>query len=76
MSKGLKELKRLPNAIKDTFKDSFDIIKKELKAFKFVKNICNLKVYKNKLGQCFIEGTHILFSISQEKYDLLKKSGL
>lgn len=33
MSEGLKELKRLPKAIKDTFKDSFNIIKKELKEY-------------------------------------------
>lgn len=31
MNKGLDELKRLPKAIKDTFKDSFNIIEKELK---------------------------------------------
>ena len=46
---------------------------KELKALEAIKDLCELKLYKNKLGQCFLEGTHILFAISQEKYDLLKE---
>ena len=36
MSEGLKEIKRLPKAIKDTFKDSFNIIKKELKEYELL----------------------------------------
>lgn len=49
------------------------IIEKELKALKFIKDTCKLKVYKNKLGQCFLEGTDVLYAISQEEYDLLKE---
>lgn len=51
----------------------YQVIRKELTALEIIKDFCNLKVYKNKLGQCFIEGTNILFAISKEKYDLLKE---
>jgi len=46
---------------------------RKARTFDIIKNLCNLKVYKNKLGQCFLEGTNILFPISQETYDLFKK---
>ena len=46
---------------------------KAVRALETIKDLCNLKVYKNKLGQCFLEGTNILFPISKEEYDLLKK---
>ena len=49
------------------------IIAKDLKALEIIKDICKIKVYKNKLGQCFLEGTNILYDISQEEYDLLKE---
>ena len=82
MSKGLEELNN-PFAISIPVSDLFmeytytseqrDTIEKSLKAIDVIKDICNLKVYKNKLGQCFLEGTNILFPISQETYDLLKE---
>ena len=85
MNKGLKELKRLPKAIKDTFKDSFDIIKKELKEGE--KNKQALEIIKKKKVNCF----HLIswsleeynnsfafkggekYQLSQEEYDLLRE---
>ena len=54
-------------------KEDFDNVEKSLKALEIIKDICKLKVYKNKLGQCFLEGINILFAIPQETYDLLKE---
>ena len=54
-------------------KEQLPIINKYIRALEIIKDICELKVYKNKLGQCFLEGTNILFPISQETYDLLKE---
>ena len=78
--KGLEALEELKNHISDSdgyldlYKTMYvKIIKKELKAIEIIKDICKLKVYKNKLGQCFLEGINILFAISQETYDLLKE---
>lgn len=77
MTKGLKELKRLPNAIKDTFKDSFDIIKKELKENE--KNKKALKIMKNKqvsiraLEQC-IKNNCLYPSLTKEEQNLLKEA--
>ena len=51
----------------------FNDLDNRLKALKFIKDTCKLKIYKNKLGQCFLEGTDILYAISQEEYDLLKE---
>ena len=86
MSKGLEALKRLVDGDLNEvnyyrqFCDSTtyimkdkETIEKELKALEIIKDICELKVYKNKLGQCFLEGTNILFPISQETYDSLKE---
>ena len=65
----LKELEEIQGHYYDIqFKKS----KKE-KALKHIKETLNLKVYKNKSGQCFLEGTNILIAINQEKYDLLKE---
>lgn len=47
---------------------------KKLKALEIIKDICKLKVFKNKYGQCFMTGTYIAFAISQETYDILKKA--
>ena len=70
----------LGNADKHFVNGSFDIIetalkrnKKLEKALKIIKDICKLKVYKHKLGQCFLDGTDILFAIPQETYELLKE---
>lgn len=75
MTKGLKELKRLPNAIKDTFKDSFDIIKKELKeseknkkALKIIKRVLNIPYKKAE-----IENWEIMRYINKKESDLLKE---
>ena len=57
----------------EDFVECYETIEKELKALEIIKDRCELKVYKNKLGQCFLEGTNILFPISQKIYDLLKE---
>ena len=46
---------------------------RKLKALVILKDILQLKVYKNKLGQCFLEGTNVLIAIDHETYDLLKE---
>ena len=86
MEKGLEALKEIRKAtthqIDDDcpytytvnyYEDEENLIEKELKALKHIKETLNLKVYKNKSGQCFLEGTNILIAINQEKYDLLKE---
>lgn len=80
---GLEALEKLPKWLDDEHRDSeeeyfkeseeYKTIERELKALKIIKDLCNLKVYKNKLGQCFLEGTNILFPIPQKTYDLLKE---
>lgn len=73
---GLEALEKLENDECYTdydYRVAYDVIRKELKALIHIKETLNLKVYKNKLGQCFLEGTNILIAISQEKYDLLKE---
>lgn len=49
------------------------LIKKELKALAVLRDMLQLKVYENKLGQCFLEGTNILIAIDHETYSLLKE---
>ena len=53
--------------------DNPDVLAKRDKALEIIKKTLNLKVYKNKLGQCFLEGINILIPIEQEEYDLLKE---
>jgi hypothetical protein len=77
MNKGLKEIKRLPNAIKDTFKDSFDIIKKELKALETLKDLIgvieidqyNKKPPRYELRMC----GKLVFYIKENEYQTLKE---
>ena len=69
MIKGLESLKHIAFARKDDVK----IVGKELKALIVLKDMLQLKVYKNKLGQCFLEGINILMAIDHETYDLLEE---
>ena len=74
--KELKRLEELEKAFKALSKDDEKAKKelsKEIENIKIIKETLNLKVYKNKLGQCFLEGTNILIPIEQDKYDLLKE---
>ena len=76
MNKGLEALERLENDECYTdyeYRVAYDVIRKELTALVVLKDILQLRVYKNKLGQCFLRGMNILLPISQEKYDLLKE---
>ena len=76
MSKGLEALEFLRRnycVLKSERKNACDIIEKELKALIVLKEMLQLKVYKNKLGQCFLEGINILMPIDHETYDLLKE---
>lgn len=76
MSEGLEELKKIELKWQYgvfTFIPNFETIEKELKSLVTLKDILQLKVYKNKLGQCFLEGINILMAISNETYDLLKE---
>ena len=76
-NKGLEALKHLytraPSTTNAICVMDYEIIQKELKTLEFIKETLNLKVYKNKLGQCFLEGTNILMAINQENYDMLKE---
>lgn len=43
------------------------------KVLKIIKELFEIEISKNKLGQCFVSGKGGLFAISQDKYDLLKE---
>ena len=77
MSKGLEALKELKTTnwkfLSQYEEEQFNTIEKELKALVVLKDILQLRVYKNKLGQCFLRGMNVLLPISQEKYDFLKE---
>lgn len=87
MNEGLEELKRLPKAIKDTFKDSFKIIENELKQAQKDREVLN--VFKNALtikqtcvlpkeessDNTFIYACKYLYEITQSNLDeKLRKS--
>ena len=79
IEKELKRLEELEKAFHTLSKEdekAKKLLSKEIeknRALKIIKEICELKVYKNKLGQCFLEGLNILYAISQDKYNLLKE---
>ena len=54
-------------------RDKANIVETELKALEIIKELFEIKISKNKFGQCFVSGKDGLFAISQEKYDLLKE---
>ncbi len=49
------------------------IIEKELKALNIILDFCDICVYRNRLGQCFLKIGNYLSAISKENYDLLKE---
>ena len=70
---GLEELRRIPKAVRDTFKREFRAIERELKALEVIKDkkvnpvhvLCyDLKTYNTLHSDC---------PLTQEEYDLLKE---
>lgn len=76
IQKELEDYEETKQDLEQVMKDYQDLgnsCYKKSKALEFLKDTCNLKVYKNKFGQCFLEGTNILFPISKEEWNLLKE---
>ena len=74
--KRLEELEKAFDALSKDDEKAKKLLSKEIeknRALEIIKETLNLKVYKNKLGQCFLEGINILIPIDQEKYNLLKE---
>ena len=78
IKKELKGKEELEKAF-DTLSKDHEKAMKELsleieknRALSTIVQIFDVKVGKNKLGQCFVSSTSDIFAISQETYDLLK----
>lgn len=46
---------------------------KKLKALEIILDCCDIELYRNRQGQCFIKIGNYLSAISKEKYELLKE---
>jgi len=71
--KTIKVLSAEKTILSNNYNELKDRHRKQLKALEIIKKLFEIKISKNKLGQCFVSGKDGLFAISQEEYELLKE---
>ena len=60
-------------ALRENERENFKIIEKELESLNIILDCCDIELYRNRQGQCFINIGNHLSAISKENYDLLKE---